>query len=152
MSAEAAEFVGATFVRSLLSLKHLGAVSQSASAFQNVCTALLAHGARNAALARLPGAWLEDLLQKLVSADRQDMVRALLHRALLYRALLCPTVPCRRMHDVMMPAGRLRRCAVHSSTICGVRAVVPGHSTCRAAELRSRAADACDARAAHGGL
>ncbi len=67
--------VGTLFVQSLLTLKHLGALSQTADALQIVCEQLLSHGAKHPTLASLPQVWLDDLLTKLDNAFKQGLVR-----------------------------------------------------------------------------
>ncbi len=67
--------VGTLFVQSLLTLKHLGALSQTADALQVVCELLLSHGAKHPSLAALPQVWLRDLLHKLNNAFSQGLVR-----------------------------------------------------------------------------
>jgi Putative death-receptor fusion protein (DUF2428) len=63
--------VGNMMVRALLTLKHVGAVSHTGSGLQALCTKLLAHGQRNPKLAALPSLWLDDLLDKLASAEHE---------------------------------------------------------------------------------
>ena len=70
-----ARAVGTLFVQSLLTLKHLGALAQTADALQTVCQQLLSHGTKHAPLAALPQLWLDDLLSKLDNAFKQGLVR-----------------------------------------------------------------------------
>jgi hypothetical protein len=66
--------VGTLFLDSLLTLKHLGAQSQTAEALESVCKRLLAHGSKHLALAALPRAWMSDLLLKFDNADSLRLV------------------------------------------------------------------------------
>jgi hypothetical protein len=76
VSSEDVVAVGTLFLESLLTLKHLGAQSQTAEALEAVCKRLLAHGSKHLSLAALPRTWMADLLQKFDNADSLRLVGA----------------------------------------------------------------------------
>ena len=77
VSADDVASVGTLFMQSLLTLKHLGALAQTADALQIVCETVLSHGARHVELAALPHVWMEGLLSKLDNAFSQGLVSGL---------------------------------------------------------------------------
>lgn len=93
--------VGTLFLDSLLTLKHLGAQSQTAEALESVCKRLLAHGSKHLALAALPRTWMSDLLLKFDNADslRLVSVQVLILAVLLASDPVPDPVPNTRFHE-----------------------------------------------------
>ena len=99
-------------MHSLLTLKHLGALAQTADALQTVCQQLLSHGTKHAPLAALPQLWLDDLLSKLDNAFKQGWgLRVLAARPLTSSCFDDPRASrCRSSQLCVLSRRTLRPC------------------------------------------
>jgi hypothetical protein len=66
---------GSKFLDSLCRLKHMGAISETQTSLQTVCSAILRVGDKNPELCALPGLWLETMLKKLQSEEQVFILR-----------------------------------------------------------------------------